>query len=210
MAHLLTQSCCGASGLILDLLYETASNHIKSKSRLLTPGEMNMVTSVFKNAIVLSQVRVRNGTLLPNQGKYAITPFGEIYWPQKYYSRDYSIELFNRQHFFIHEMTHVWQFQMGMKVLMRGAFSLMADYEYALEESKVLSDYGMEQQACIIADYYVLKNFGYDCWLDKAKQKFKGQDPKNKRLIQQYWLKRYENTLRLFLKNPKDKKALFG
>lgn len=209
MANLLTQSCCGASGLILDLLYETASNHIKSQSRLLTPGEMSMVTSVFKNAIVLSQVRVRKGTLLPNQGKYAITPFGEIYWPQKYYSQDYSIKEFDDQHFFMHEMTHIWQFQMGMHVAMRGAFSLMADYEYALEENKLLSDYGMEQQACIIADYYILKNFGYDSWLQITNQKYKGSYPKNKQLVQQYWLKMYENTLCLFLKNPKDKKALF-
>lgn len=210
MAHLLTQSCCGASGLILDLLYETASNHIKSQSRLLTPGEISMVTSVFKNAIVLSQVRVRKGTLLPNQGKYAITPFGEIYWPQKYYSRDYSIEDFKLKHFYMHEMTHVWQYQMGMQVAMRGAFSLMADYKYRLEESKLLSDFGMEQQASIIADYYILKNYGYDFWLEKTNQKSKADNPKNILLEQQYWLKMYEDTLRLFLTNPKDKKALFG
>lgn len=210
MANLLARSCCGASGLILDLLYETASNHIKSQSRLLTPGEINMVTSVFKNAIVLSQVRVRNGTLLPYQGEYAITPFGEIYWPQKNYSRDYSIDRNDLKHFFMHEMTHIWQFQMGMKVAMRGAFSLMADYEYGLEESKLLSDYGMEQQASIIADYYILKHFDYDFWHKKTKQRPKGSNAKNKQFVQQYWLKMYENTLRLFLKNPKDKKALFG
>lgn len=209
MAHLLTQSCCGASGLIVDLLYETASNHIKSQSRLLTPGEMSMVTSVFKNAIVLSQVRVRKGTLLPYQGKYAITPFGEIYWPQKYYSRDYSMEEFDNKYFFMHEMVHVWQFQMGMNVVMRGAFSLMADYEYALEENKLLSDYGMEQQASIIADYYILKYFNYNLWQIKTKQRPKESNAKNKQLVQQYWLEMYENTLHLFLKNPRDKKALF-
>lgn len=209
MANLLTQSCCGASGLILDLLYETASNHIKSKSRLLTPGEISMVTSVFKNAIVLSQVRVRNGTLLPYQGEYAITPFGEIYWPNEEYLPDYSIGPIRSRHFFMHEMTHVWQFQMGMQVAMRGAFSLMANYEYRLEESKLLSDFGMEQQASIIADYYVLKNYGYDLWLKRTKQKFKVSNPKNLQYEQQYWLKMYENTLQLFLKNPNDKRVLF-
>lgn len=209
MANLLTQSCCGASGLILDLFYETASNHIKSQSRLLTPGEINMVTSVFKNAIVLSQVRVRKGTLLPNQGKYAITPFGEIYWPQKYYSQDYSMELYSNQHFFMHEMVHIWQYQMGMQVAIRGAFSLMANYEYGLEEGKFLSDYGMEQQASIIADYFILKNFGYDFWREKTNQIYTGSVPKNKQLVQQYWLKMYENTLQLFLKNPQDKRVLF-
>lgn len=210
MANLLTQSCCGASGLILDLLYETASNHIKSKSRLLTPGEISMVTSVFKNAIVLSQVRVRNGTLLPYQGKYAITPFGEIYWPQKYYSQDYSIAPVGSKHFFMHEMTHVWQFQMGMKVAVRGAISLMATYEYNLKDGNLLYDYAIEQQASIIADYYLLKNFDYEIWYAKTKQRPKESNPKNYQFIQQYWLNIYEGTLRLFLKNPQDKRVLFG
>ncbi|PIT16560.1 hypothetical protein BGI33_04285 [Snodgrassella alvi] len=92
----------------------------------------------------------------------------------------------------------------------RGACSLLVDYEYALTDDKVLSDYGMEQQASIIADYYLLRDFGYDKWFYYTNQKSKGAEPKNKQLIQEFWLKMYENTLRLFLKNPKDKKALFG
>ncbi|MCX8748408.1 hypothetical protein J3U75_03285 [Snodgrassella sp. B3088] len=210
MANLLTESCCGASGLILDLLYETASNHIKSQSRLLTPGEMSMVTSVFKSAIVLSQVRVRDGILLPHQGKYAITPFGGIYWPHEYYSRDYSIEPIRRKHFFMHEMTHVWQYQMGMQVALRGAFSLIANYEYGLKEGKLLSNYGMEQQASIIADYYALKNYGFNVWKEITNEEFKDSYPKSIQLVQKYWLKMYEDNLCLFLKNPKDKKAIFG
>ncbi|MCO6505473.1 MAG: hypothetical protein J6568_08695 [Snodgrassella sp.] len=84
------------------------------------------------------------------------------------------------------------------------------DYEYALADDKVLSDYGMEQQASIIADYYLLRDFGYDKWFEKTKQKYKGNKAKNKQLVQDLWLKMYENTLHLFLKNPHDKKALFG
>lgn len=210
MANLPKLASFAPAGLFVDILYETASNHIKSQSRLLTPGEMNMVTSVFRNAIVLSQVRVRNGILLPNQGKYAVTPFGEIYWPQKYYSRDYSMEPIRNKHFFMHEMVHIWQYQMGMQVALRGAFSLIANYEYELKEGKLLSNYGMEQQASIIADYYALKNYGFNVWREITNEKFKDRYPKSMQLVQQYWLKAYENTLCLFLKKPIDKKVLFG
>ncbi|PIT13062.1 hypothetical protein BGI33_00080 [Snodgrassella alvi] len=185
-------------------------NHLKAKPRLLTLGEMAMVTSVFKAAITLTDVRVRKGPILPLQGEYAVTPMGEIYWPTKEYLEDYSLEKIDDKHFFMHEMVHVWQYQMGMWVALRGACSLLVDYHYALTDDKVLSDYGMEQQASIIADYYILRDFGYDHWLRKTKQKYKGNKPRNKQLVQDLWLKMYENTLRLFLKNPKDKKALFG
>jgi hypothetical protein len=76
----------------------------------------------------------------------------------------------------MHEIAHIWQYQMGMWVVARGACSLFADYHYALTGDKVLSDYGMEQQASIIADYYILSDFSYDNWLRKTKQKYKGAE----------------------------------
>jgi hypothetical protein len=190
---------------------EIVENHLKAKPQLLTLGEMAMVTSVFKAAITLTEVRIRKGPILPLQGEYAVTPMGEIYWSTKYYLEDYSTAPVDTKHFFMHEIAHIWQYQMGMWVVARGACSLFAGYHYALTDDKVLSDYGMEQQASIIADYYILRDFGYDDWFRKTKQKYyKGGDAKNKYLVQDLWLKMYENTLHLFLKNPKDKKALFG
>ena len=196
--------------LVAYLSSEMIGNHLKAKPRLLTPGEMAMVTSVFKAAITLTDVRVRQGPILPFQGEYAVTPMGGIYYPIKEYLEDYSIARIEYRHLFIHEMVHIWQYQMGMWVALRGACSLLVDYHYTLADDKVLSDYGMEQQASIIADYYLLRDFGYDAWCDRTKQKYKGGEPKNKQLVQDLWLKMYENTLRLFLKNPQDKKALFG
>ncbi|WP_239428284.1 hypothetical protein [Snodgrassella communis] len=199
------------TGLLVGYLSGAiVGNHLKAKPRLLTVGEMAMVTSVFKAAITLTEVRVRNGPILPFQGVYKVTPMGEIYWPTKSYLKDYSTAPLDFRHIFMHEMVHVWQYQMGMFVVARGACSLFADYEYALTDDKVLSDYGMEQQASIIADYYILRDFGYDAWCDRTKQKYKGGEPKNKQLVKDLWLKMYANTLHLFLKNPKDKKALFG
>jgi hypothetical protein len=52
--------------LILVLLVaEIIGNHLKAKPRQLTQGEMAMVTSVFKTAITLTEVRVRKDPILP-------------------------------------------------------------------------------------------------------------------------------------------------
>ncbi|WP_239351415.1 hypothetical protein [Snodgrassella communis] len=51
--------------LVAYLSSEMIGNHLKAKPRLLTVGEMAMVTSVFKTAITLTEVRVRKGPILP-------------------------------------------------------------------------------------------------------------------------------------------------
>ncbi|PIT55234.1 hypothetical protein [Snodgrassella alvi] len=183
----------------------------KGESRLLTPGEITMVTSLFKTAITVTSVRVYNDTCLPFQSKfgYAVTPRGAIYWPEGKFKEDYSIEIIRYMHWFMHEMTHVWQYQMGMCVICRGLISFAVEYEYDLENGNLLSEYGMEQQASIIADYYILNRFGFDAWHGLTKHKYKGHNFNNKQLGKDFWLKIYQKTLHLFLKNPKDNKALF-
>lgn len=77
-------------------------------------------------------------------------------------------------HFFIHEMVHVWQHYCGLRVVLRGVGSrfrflgralrhvhhhenrpfFKANYEYVEDFHDDLMDYGIEQQAEIIADYY--------------------------------------------------------
>jgi hypothetical protein len=69
---------------------EIVENHLKAKPQLLTLGEMAMVTSVFKAAIMLTEVQVHKGFILPLQGECAVTPMSEIYWPTKYSLVDYS------------------------------------------------------------------------------------------------------------------------
>ncbi len=69
---------------------------------------------------------------------------------------------------YIHEMTHVWQHQHGKDVKTRGAalgvLAVAGDpYAYKLyisgDETNLrdLSDYGLEQQAAIVGDYYALR-----------------------------------------------------
>ena len=97
-----------------------------------------------------------------------------------------------------------------MAVAIKGLMSWHADYQYDLTNDKILSDYRMEQQASIIADYWCLKTFDYNAWYTLTNEKYKGRLARNQQGMRNYWLKKYENTLRLFLNNTKDKKALFG
>lgn len=47
-----------------------------------------------------------------------------------------------------------------MWVRTRGKCSWAVDYQYTLDK-EILSDYPMEQQACIVADYWLLINYGF-------------------------------------------------
>ncbi|GLR11092.1 hypothetical protein [Mixta theicola] len=85
----------------------------------------------------------------------AMTPAGEIWFETNIYRDDYAYSSVDLQHLFMHEMMHVWQKQKGMNVVMRGLFSWAADYNYRLNKTR-LDDYSMEQQASIVADYWLL------------------------------------------------------
>lgn len=189
-------------------------NYLDTPARKLTPREVTMITSIFgKKGINTEIVRVRNGSILPLQDPdTAVTPWGEPFFPEEHFSDDFSIEPIHAQHWFMHEIVHVWQYQMGMNVAFWGAGSAFADYDYQLANDKVLSDYGMEQQAEILADYWCLKTHGYKHWCALASEINMTNINNNTEIKDKrsYWLNQYENTLKLFLQNPKDKKALFG
>jgi type VI secretion system secreted protein VgrG len=143
--------------------------------RALTAGETAMARDIFKDAVDYSQVKVHRGGLLgiPNLNNNAMTPRGEIHLPDKSYREDFSA---TEEHFpkilFIHEMAHVWQFQLGYSLVFNGAIILAKGgynsgapaYQYNLggkDRDKKFYQFNMEQQASIIAHYFaatVLKN----------------------------------------------------
>lgn len=93
-----------------------------------------------------------------------MSPDGEMWFRKPRYENDFSNPRNNAfidaQHRFLHEMMHVWQHQRGMWVRIRGAFSWAADYTCDLDKSSLL-EYGLEQQASIVSDYWLLKNYGF-------------------------------------------------
>ena len=116
--------------------------------RLLTSGEIHLAQKVFRS-IQWGKVWVHCGSYLPFglQGKYVgMTPNGEMYFRKETYQKDFSNTSRSNQHFFIHEMVHVWQKQNGMWVKSRGLFSWASSYKYSLDLNKKLHTYSMSNK----------------------------------------------------------------
>jgi hypothetical protein len=129
-----------------------------STTRLLTEGEKQLVKSIFGDSIKdLDKVEIRNRDFIPFQRRgTTMTPNGNMYPAKNLRSvSDFSKEGDDLRAHLIHEMTHVWQHQNGMSVKARGLMSWIAPYDYKIEAEKEFSKYSMEQQATIIADYFL-------------------------------------------------------
>ena len=114
-----------------------------------------------------------------------MSPNGEMWFQDGRYQADFSLTTLYLKHLFLHEMMHIWQHQRGMWVRTRGAFSWAADYSYSLDKATLL-DYGLEQQASIVSDYWVLINYGF--YRTSAPIQYRDYNPaiSEKTLIAQY------------------------
>lgn len=127
-------------------------------ARPLTSGEIALAGRVFGSAIDYQRVRVHNTCFIPllQRKDVCITPNGELYFHASRYRADFSAASEREQHWFMHEMAHVWQYQLGYPVLWRGAIRLGLRYDYELSPELRLCDFNMEAQAEVLADYFVL------------------------------------------------------
>ena len=68
-------------------------------------------------------VRSRFSAVLPilQPDDVAMTPNGEIYFNPKHFKEDFALGAFSDALWFMHEMVHVWQHQLGYPVRLRGA-----------------------------------------------------------------------------------------
>ena len=136
--------------------------------RLLTLGEINLARTLYAFSIRYNEVWIHRSNYLPfnmQANNVAMAPNGEIYFQEGVYEPDFSQphvknDRIGGQHIFLHEMMHVWQHQRGMMVRTRGAFSWAVDYNYELNKPNLI-DYGIENQACIVSDYWLLKTYGF-------------------------------------------------
>ncbi|WP_101506773.1 type IV secretion protein Rhs [Erwinia sp. B116] len=132
--------------------------------RQLTIGEIALARTLYGDSIRYSKVWVHRESYLPFNlmpVDIAMSPNGEMWYREGTYSPDFSLEQqLVKKHRFMHEMMHVWQSQKGMFVRTRGLFSRFADYSYHLEKAD-LFHYGLEQQASIVSDYWLLLNYGF-------------------------------------------------
>ncbi|MFH8133045.1 type IV secretion protein Rhs [Pantoea osteomyelitidis] len=99
-----------------------------------------------------------------------MTPNGEMWFESQLYYADFSTAPIEYQHLFMHEMMHVWQYQHGMNVKLRGLFSWAVNYKYDFSKNS-LRQYSMEQQASIVADYWLLRKFRFNGYRNIIKYK---------------------------------------
>jgi len=128
-------------------------------ARPLTSGEIALARLVFGGAIDYQRVRIHNTRFIPflQRKDVCITPNGELYFHISRYRPDFSLATAPEQHWFMHEMAHVWQYQLGYPVMWRGAVRLGLSYDYELSPELCLCDFNMEAQAEVLADYFALK-----------------------------------------------------
>ena len=89
-----------------------------------------------------------------------MTPNGAIYFDKSCCLVDFSLGSEHARHWFMHEMVHVWQHQLGYPVWWRGAVRIGLSYRYELAAGKTLADFNMEAQGDLLADYFALKVMG--------------------------------------------------
>jgi hypothetical protein len=136
---------------------------VQRRARPLTPGEIAMASLLFGDAIDYARVRVHNRPYLPfglQPKNCAMAPNGSIYFHHSCFLPDYSAGDLTAKHWFMHEMAHVWQHQLGYPVRLRGAIRIGLSYRYELREGARLADYNMEAQGELLADYFVLRHLG--------------------------------------------------
>ncbi len=133
-------------------------------TRPLTDGERTLARTVFGDSIDYDTVKIHDTKMHSfHPHRCAITPNGEMF-AYGCFENDYSKLSASKRAFFIHEMVHVWQFQNNIlnpvkeaiKESLKHNFNYEKSYEYTLDKTKDLVSYGMEQQASIVEDHFLL------------------------------------------------------
>jgi len=145
--------------LFLQHVAKRLMNIFIIKRRLLTPGERELAYSVFHSSLKLDHIEIiAHHAILKN---YAMSPNGHIYFNIQDWREDFSMAPLSIQSWLIHELTHVWQYQQGMNVIRNAVFNRR--YQYILQQGKQFFEYGIEQQAQMVQDYFLRRVKGQEC-----------------------------------------------
>jgi hypothetical protein len=142
--------------------YKARMADVDAETRALTGGEDTLIHGIFGAQLDTDGVMA---SFYPEAFKdaAATTVSGEsaLFWGNEQKSADFSKEKDDdRFAYFVHEMTHVWQYQQGLrytdKFVDNGVDDPddpMVSYLYPVDSQHKFTDYGIEQQAAIIEDY---------------------------------------------------------
>lgn len=127
----------------------------------MSEGEIALVAQLFGDDIDTTRVRIVGRRYMPFQPRNcAMTPNGSLYFHASCFLDDYACDDARQVHWFMHEMAHVWQHQLGYAVRLRGAIRIGLRYDYDLQPGKTLADFNMEAQGDLLADYFALRYMG--------------------------------------------------
>jgi len=136
-------------------------SYSNAEDRPLTDGERTLAARMFGSAIDLGPVRIRNQKWWLFQPRRTVmAPRGHIHFhPEGHsYCACFGDSTISGQGLFLHEMTHVWQHQSGINLLLRR--HPFCRYDYAFEPGKPFARYGIEQQAEIVRHVFLMR-LGY-------------------------------------------------
>ena len=126
--------------------------------RALTSGEVALARTVFGDAIDYDRARIANRKWWWFQPRhYAMAPAGCIHFHPEgdLYRDDFAASDIGMQGFFLHELTHVWQHQRGLNLLLRR--HPFCRYSYSFVPGRPLVRYGIEQQAEIVRHAFLIR-----------------------------------------------------
>lgn len=117
--------------------------------RRLTPAEVKLIHKVFGDQFETENVWVHLSPTAYKDVAGAVASGREVYFYGRNRSNDFTQEDANAQGVFLHEMTHIWQFQTDRR------FTVVVNdqYEYTIEANSRFEDFNIEQQAAMMEDY---------------------------------------------------------
>jgi hypothetical protein len=127
--------------------------------RKLSSGERALAAEVFGQALDAGRVWV---FALPVWNRAFVAGARLIVWPARTASKDFAGAPLEDQAVFVHEMTHVWQAQGGVNLLLaklRAGDGAQA-YAYRISDNGDFSNYNIEQQAMIVQDAFLAARGG--------------------------------------------------
>ncbi len=127
-------------------------------ARPLTRGEREIAARIFGDALDPVPVTLRRGKWFPFQPRGVVmAPDGHVWFHPKGHEwrDDFAKAGLASRMLLVHELVHVWQHQSGIRLPLRRM--PWARYRYLpLTPGKAFERYGIEQQACIVADAYFI------------------------------------------------------
>lgn len=133
--------------------------------RSLTPGEIKLAKTIFDNVINCDRVKIycENNQSRTQSGVITTTKNGEVLLSMREYRDDFSTDYISYHdsvkypHLFIFAMTFVWQYyRYDSSFCDTYASTIWCSYTF---NKPSFNFYTMEQQASIIADYWLLNKY---------------------------------------------------